>query len=73
MSVLCKCRPGTCRPSEKSRLFIGFLAVYSRSGDYSRNKNTLDNYFVSDEFWFTLDGYVNSQNCRILFSENPHA
>ena len=31
----------------------------------------LDISFFSDEAWIHLDGYVNSQNCRIWGSENP--
>jgi hypothetical protein len=27
----------------------------------------------SDEAWFHLSGYINSQNCRIWASENPNA
>lgn len=33
----------------------------------------LDRVYFSDEAWFHLDGYVNSQNCRIWSAENPHA
>jgi hypothetical protein len=29
--------------------------------------------FYSDEAWFTLSGYINSQNDRYWFTENPHA
>lgn len=32
----------------------------------------LDRVFFSDEAWFHLSGYVNSQNSRIWSSENPH-
>ena len=28
-------------------------------------------YFMSDEAWFHLSGYVNSQNTRCWSSENP--
>src|SRR5699024_11571821 len=33
----------------------------------------LDLSFFSDEAWFHLSGYVNSQNYRIWSTENPHA
>ncbi|KAJ3649791.1 hypothetical protein Zmor_021512 [Zophobas morio] len=33
----------------------------------------LDLSFFSDEAWFHLSGYVNSQNFRIWSTENPHA
>lgn len=32
----------------------------------------LDRVFFSDEAWFHLSGYVNSQNTRIWSTENPH-
>ena len=32
----------------------------------------LENVFFSDEAWFQLRGYVNSQNSRMWCSENPH-
>ena len=32
----------------------------------------LDNWFWTDEAWFHLDGYVNSQNSRIWSTCNPH-
>ena len=32
----------------------------------------LDNVFFSDEAWFHLSRYVNSQNSRMSCSENPH-
>ena len=28
--------------------------------------------FFSDEAWFLLSGYVNSQNSRVWSAENPH-
>lgn len=34
--------------------------------------NLLDNTFFSDEAWFHLSGYVNSQNYRHWSSVNPH-
>jgi len=36
------------------------------------NDEDLDFVFFSDEAWVHLDGYVNSQNCRVWGSENPH-
>jgi hypothetical protein len=33
----------------------------------------LDDWYWSDEAWFHLDGYVNSQNLQIWSTENPHA
>jgi hypothetical protein len=33
----------------------------------------LDKVLCSDEAWFHLSGYVNSQNSRKLSAENPHA
>jgi len=33
----------------------------------------LDRCFYTDEAWFCLSGYVNSQNSRIWSSEHPHA
>jgi hypothetical protein len=37
------------------------------------NDDVLDQTFFSDESWFHLDGFVNSQNYRIWSGENPHA
>lgn len=37
-----------------------------------RNDDMLDITFFSDEAWFHLSGYVNSQNFRIWSAENPH-
>jgi hypothetical protein len=31
-----------------------------------------DNVLYTDEAWFHLSGYVNSQNSRIRSAENPH-
>ena len=36
------------------------------------NPSILDNMFFSDEAWFQLNGYVNSQNYRFWSSSNPH-
>jgi len=33
----------------------------------------LDVTFFTDEAWFHLSGYVNTQNTRLCLSENPHA
>jgi uncharacterized protein YkuJ len=35
--------------------------------------NVLDNAFFSDEAWFHLNGYINSQKSRLWNAENPHA
>lgn len=40
--------------------------------DNLNNDEVLDITFFSDEAWFHLDGYVNSQNMRFWSSENPH-
>ena len=37
------------------------------------NPGILDYTWFSDEAWFHLSGYVNSQNSRIWTSENPKA
>lgn len=37
-----------------------------------QDDNILDRVFFSDEAWFHLSGYVNSQNFRTWASENPH-
>jgi hypothetical protein len=37
------------------------------------NPVILDYTWFSDEAWFHLSGYVNSQNTRLWGSENPHA
>jgi hypothetical protein len=37
------------------------------------NPGILDYTWFSDEAWFLLSGYVNSQNTRLWGSENPHA
>lgn len=36
------------------------------------NNDILNTVFFSDEAWFYLSGYVNSQNMRLWSSENPH-
>lgn len=40
--------------------------------DNLNNNDLLDNTFYSDEAWFHLSGYVNSQNYRIWSTVNPH-
>lgn len=35
--------------------------------------NKLEITFFTDEAWFHLNGYINSQNSRIWATENPHA
>lgn len=37
------------------------------------NNEVLDKTFFTDEAWFHLSGYVNSQNYRTWSTENPHA
>jgi hypothetical protein len=44
---------------------------FMKSG--TRDGDELDDWNWSDEAWFHLDGYVNSQNSRIWSTENPHA
>lgn len=39
----------------------------------AENPEFFDKILFSDEAHFQLNGYVNSQNCRIWGSENPHA
>jgi hypothetical protein len=39
----------------------------------THDPNFLSKVFFTDEAWFHLDGYVNSQNCRIWSTTNPHA
>jgi hypothetical protein len=36
------------------------------------DNNILDKSFFSDEAWFEMSGYVNSQNMRMWSAENPH-
>lgn len=36
------------------------------------DNNILDKTFFSDEAWFHLSGYINSQNYRTWATENPH-
>ena len=38
----------------------------------TQGEGILDDTFYSDEAWFHLSGYVNSQNSRYWASENPH-
>jgi hypothetical protein len=40
--------------------------------NHMNDNRTLDLSFFSDEAWFHLSGYVNSQNCRIWSRKNPH-
>jgi hypothetical protein len=56
------------------------------SGDYAKRVNycqwfknlihgnigVLDQVFFTDEAWFHLSGYVNSQNYRTCRNKNPH-
>ncbi|RZC41941.1 hypothetical protein BDFB_008768, partial [Asbolus verrucosus] len=38
---------------------------------YNMNDDILDVKFFTDEAWFHLEGYVNSQNMRTWSTENP--
>jgi hypothetical protein len=40
--------------------------------NHLNNDHLLDVSFFSDEAWFHLSGYVNSQNFRIWSAQNPH-
>jgi hypothetical protein len=48
--------------------YCNWLLQFVRNG-----KKSMDNLYFSDEAWFHLDGYVNSQNSRIWSTDNPHA
>ncbi len=39
---------------------------------FGRNVETMSTIFFSDETWFHLSGYVNSQNYCIWSTNNPH-
>ena len=49
------------------------LIVATRSSGLKENPSILVYIWFSDEAWFHLSGYVNSQNSRIWGSENPNA
>lgn len=40
--------------------------------EITMNGLDMDLFFISDEAWFHLSGYVNSQNDRYWAAENPH-
>lgn len=40
--------------------------------NFHNNDELLEKTFFSDEAWFHLSGYVNSQNMRMWSGENPH-
>jgi hypothetical protein len=40
--------------------------------DFIKEEGVLDLTFFSDEAWFHLSGYINSQNSRICGTTNPH-
>jgi len=42
--------------------------IFSQEGVF-----VLDSWFFTDEAWFQLSGYINSQNRKIWSAENPHA
>lgn len=52
---------------EKRRRFCQWF-----NGNLANNDDVLDLTFFSDEAWFHLSGYVNSQNYRTWATENPH-
>ncbi len=41
--------------------------------DGNTNIGKFDNFFFSDEAWFTLDSYINSQLYRVWSTDNPHS
>lgn len=53
-------------PEQRKKYCQWFLTMVPLNGD------GLDDWYFSDEAWFHLDGYVNSQNSRIWASVNPH-
>jgi hypothetical protein len=40
--------------------------------NFIENDEILDITFFTDEAWFHLSGYINSQNTRVWALENPH-
>ncbi|RZB39757.1 hypothetical protein BDFB_014971 [Asbolus verrucosus] len=46
--------------------------AYRNWFNQTMNNNLLDLTFFSDEAWFHLSGYINSQNMRMWCSKNPH-
>ncbi|KAL4084269.1 hypothetical protein QTP88_028094 [Uroleucon formosanum] len=57
-------------PDKEKRLVY---CRWFRSFIDSNGIGELDRVFFSDEAWFHLSGYVNSQNSRIWSTQNPHA
>ena len=47
---------------------LGLRSTYRRCRFWQKKKN-----IFSDEAHFDLGGYANKQNCRIWFTEKPHA
>jgi hypothetical protein len=56
------------KPADYSRR----VAYYNWFLNNMNDNKILELPFFSDEAWFHLSGYVNSQNCRIWSTKNPH-
>ncbi len=49
----------------------GFLSLQNRQVSH-RLHDPPPPFVTSDETWFHLNGYINTQNYRVWRSENPH-